>query len=193
MNRENIQRVRDAISGADPRKFNMGIWLGPYRADPGGRGVVDVYFVESGEKQHTDPECGTAACIAGWATAMRRQDEKKKLDFDLSPAHAQEWFGLDNGEAYKLFYGQGITGARANRLSEISQEEGVAVLDILLETGKVDWQEALDRVQKAVGQRRLDADLLARTAVASETLSATSLPEPVTAQTAPSLPVKNRN
>lgn len=73
------------------------------------------------------PECGTAACISGWAQL-------------LFPADADDVFGLESHEACELFMPRGWDDDKAYHL--YTRARAVAVLDHLINTGEVDWSVA---------------------------------------------------
>lgn len=78
--------------------------------------------------------CGTAACIAGFATAVSRGDVSAKIS-NLSTSDvkhiAQAFLGLDRERASQLFY---------HGPNDASPELAAAVLRNLAATGEVDWE-----------------------------------------------------
>ena len=134
MNKERIEivaKVLDNLAIRDPRAFNMGMWL----------------------SQRIENECGTVACIAGWAVAKKVESEGEQLvrmgggSFMTNkdcfvrsvPNVAQEWLGLDDDQAGELFHGSTAAGSGGARI-------GAACLRNLAATGVVDWHLATDTV-----------------------------------------------
>ena len=104
-------------------------------------------------------DCGTPACIAGWALALRLQSEGPELESMIDEyrvAHpevrerasimlgtemsiARDFLGLDNGRAKDLFHADGVSSFFWEK---IEPEAAVKVLQHLINTGKVDWSVA---------------------------------------------------
>jgi hypothetical protein len=123
MNKENILKVANAIENrAIPE---LGFNMGTFRDDINTRN--DLHDASGSH-------CGTVACIAGWAEAVRLNTSTFDNDGGV-PDRSQEYLGLDQDQADVLFYGFGGW----NDLTQISPDEAVAVLRHLAETGKVDW------------------------------------------------------
>jgi hypothetical protein len=122
MNIENILKVADAIEQASipDLGFNM----------------LDVHA--NGEfPDKTGRECGTTACIAGWALAVEGQPfHPFTVCQDATP-----FLGLTLKQANELYYAE---DAFDTLLSEIEPHHAVRVLRILAITGKVDWAGAMD-------------------------------------------------
>jgi hypothetical protein len=118
MNVENINRVADAIEAscapdAKPEiGFNMAWWYG--------RGYND----------QTGHNCGTTACIAGWAVLELGGD----IDRVSERVFATRAFDLDWEEAEELF-----TPVDPWPRNHIEAPHAVAVLRHLAKTGVVDW------------------------------------------------------
>ena len=95
------------------------------------------------DQQIYQKPCGTPGCIAGHAVIdagffLCPEDEdcfnEEGSSYEIEYT-ASKWFGLEEDEAYKLFsmhpmikYGKMAT-----------KEDAIAVLENLIETGKVDW------------------------------------------------------
>jgi hypothetical protein len=75
-------------------------------------------------------ECGTSACIAGWATAAFGEEGEDQDNLD-TPRVARERLGLSMEQADKLFY--------PKWLSDRTNTEAAQVLRTLAETGQVLW------------------------------------------------------
>lgn len=114
MNKENILKVADAIERhtIPDLGFNMGSW-------------VD-------RRAHEDKSghnCGTTACIAGWATAVAGGN-LAKLSISEVRDEAIAYLGVTRDQAFWLF--AGFRG-------DPEPPEAVATLRNLAETGKVNW------------------------------------------------------
>lgn len=104
-------------------------------------------------------ECQTAMCVAGWANALRMLDEGKDYkkivaaDTDGFMAHfnseeaACEWLGITYMEGRALFYLESHYGPSKYAFDKIAPEKrkiaGIRVLEILRDTGVVDWDQAI--------------------------------------------------
>jgi hypothetical protein len=102
-------------------KFNMGEWL---------------FDLEMEEPLHhlnesTNPECGTAGCLAGHVVIM-----DQAMEVDIS-AYAQETLGLSDREARYMFMGGWINGD----LSFIGIDETIEYLDGVIKTGSVLYRD----------------------------------------------------
>lgn len=119
INVENILRVADAIEHHSIP--DLGFNMFDYTMDAGDL----AHFGVSDMSGHN---CGTTACIAGWALAVR--DEGKLPDVEDYHAEAANFLELPlrTSEALFLHWNDGTTPA-----------EAVAVLRHLAATGEVDW------------------------------------------------------
>lgn len=117
--RDRVIRLRDFLAELPDERFDMGTW--------------GAYDVGTKKLQH---DCGTAACIGGWAERLfgRATDE---------PEAACASLGLDPCQGEALFYPPGHNSGR------YTKARAVAVLDHLLATsdpgtvnGVVDWSVA---------------------------------------------------
>lgn len=130
MNRENIQKVRDYIAELEPSQFRMDQWAD--QLDANGESMLIDFAQRDSLLRH---DCGTCACIGGWTMALLGEGK-----ITMSSEAAGALLGLGKNEATCLFYPAYI----ANReWGKITPEQGVRVLDHLLETGKVDWSVAV--------------------------------------------------
>jgi hypothetical protein len=125
MNKENILKVADAIESATLAKEH-GI----------GFNMVSFYDDSGADSDHTEYECCTVACIAGWAAIMSDGYEtvRSLTPSDISK-EAQNYLGLSLCEADDLFC---ASGTRVD-MDDITQTDAVKVLRHLAETGDVDW------------------------------------------------------
>jgi hypothetical protein len=157
MNRDHVQRTRDLIASRKPEQIKMETW---YTFD-----------------NDVNPTlCGTAGCIAGWATlAMAVEAGNGALVFEkddnygnfggwkdnvyhrfdikgirdgIGRSSGEEYLDLDDGTAIELFHAGSLPGSSSffyqNYATPQEQKDAVLrVLDILLETGEVDWPRAV--------------------------------------------------
>lgn len=107
--RERVAYLRDFLRTLPPERFDM--------ADCGA-GVWE------------DPECGSPACMGGWARTLFYPPSA--LYRSLRDVGVER-LGLDGDQAATLFYGAG---------SATTPAQAVAVLDHYLVTGKIDWAVA---------------------------------------------------
>jgi len=73
--------------------------------------VMDHFFSDAQNLSKLDipraiPNCGTAACIAGWVTAisLRKSPRDTQMDATFASDYAQDILGLSNNEVLRLFY-----------------------------------------------------------------------------------------
>jgi hypothetical protein len=105
--RDRILRLRDFLEGLPAEKFDMRVWT---------NGQVH--------------ECGTPACIGGWASRLRGEF--------MDPTRVGKWLGLSVDDARNLFgvtYFEDRTTANFNATTA----DAVRVLDHYLSTGRIDW------------------------------------------------------
>ncbi len=121
MNVENILKVADAIEqhSIPDLGFNMydyAINLASY-----GEGIAD----------NSGHNCGTTACIAGWAVAVRdNTSEIERSDFF---DEARDYLELTERQAHSLFLG--------NMSPKTTPAQAVKVMRNLAETGVIDWDK----------------------------------------------------
>lgn len=127
MNRENILKVADAI--AQHSIPNLGFNMAWIYAE------ANLY-----NPDQSGTNCGTTACIAGWAYAVehggRIPDLPEEVEIKAADA-ASKFMGLPPRKSDDLFYPFG----HKERLA-IEPSQAVAVLRHLAETGEVDWSIA---------------------------------------------------
>lgn len=121
MNKEALLTVADVIENQSLNsvKFDM------------------CYFNSDAAASVREPDCGTTACIAGYALAYYDPKFYKRVGLGETTGHsrAQELLGLSEAESDDLFYAFG-----ANQdLADITAERAVAVLRSAVETGRIDW------------------------------------------------------
>lgn len=127
MNVENILKVADAIEQHSIAElgFNMGLF----------QGFGGQFY------DHTGHNCGTTACIGGWANAI--QSKTLVEAGDLTEADARNFLGLSPAKASDLFYArnypENLISPDEDYFIGITAEQAVATLRHLAATGKVDW------------------------------------------------------
>lgn len=133
VNRENILKVADAIENHSIKwlGFNMASWFDADARHPWS------------PKDNTNHNCGTVACIGGWAgvLAMGKKTEKSaaKALANLNETRIHEFLGLETEVARSLFLpSHKVVG----KWSDITPAQAVRVLRHLAETGKVNWRKA---------------------------------------------------
>lgn len=113
--RANMIRLRDFLKTLPPNKFNMD--------DPGVS--TDAYR----------GECGSAACIGGWARALFAVHT-------LSLHRVGDVLGLRDDQSSDLFYPYGREMSDGRSPFRAAPRHAVRVLDHYLATGKIDWSVA---------------------------------------------------
>lgn len=162
MNLANIDRVIEAIRNEDT--FSMAFHVAPYESVIA-VGDIPAQMIEA----RANKGCGTIACIAGWANIL---DNRPITDIDSIEQNAAEFMEIDNlPNATDLFYCEGtpITdvvlkpGAVSSEdmifdrvvsrnllgswsLECVTSGEAIRALEILKETGKIDWDRAVMEV-----------------------------------------------
>lgn len=124
VNAENILKVADAIE---------------VHAVPGLGFNMDFLYTSGQEAAGADllgvENCGTVACIAGWAGIVI----EGKASFRI----AREAFGLSESDALRLFYATNHPDARTGEygpLFRIQPDQAVRTLRHLAATGEVSWE-----------------------------------------------------
>lgn len=110
MNKERMLELANIIENAPPKQFHLGSWFGIYKENSFGRNrwsplsYYDGKWDEIVSGSKNEISCGTTACVAGWAIAMK---------YDFNPTHtpqeeigreAAEYLGLTEDQMYRLFY-----------------------------------------------------------------------------------------
>lgn len=85
-------------------------------------------------------ECGTVACIAGWAGVLARRDGDAKPSVYFSMDDAEEWLGLSETQGPCLFL-DGI-GSRTPRADAIAAIQ--SMLDNPADDALPIWPEVVD-------------------------------------------------
>ena len=100
--RDRLIQLRDFLASVPPKEFSYITW-----------------------------DCGTSACIGGWAGRLFGLSHDESFSTPVA-----ELLGLSGEQARELFFDAPIEWP-------ITEKHAVAVLDHLLATGTVDWSVAL--------------------------------------------------
>jgi hypothetical protein len=133
MNIGNILKVADAIEQASVPNvgFNMTAWISeasPEMPDRSGR------------------NCGTVACVAGWATIVALGRETDDSPWDVG----QSFLELDAPTAGDLFLPNYDTEDKRHAMTSATPADAARVLRNLAITGKVDWEAAMKPADPAM-------------------------------------------
>lgn len=130
MNIKHINRVIASIKGEVKRTEDLGLNMNAFITDKG-----------PSLRDHSGRNCGTTACIAGHAYVLAHGSRKPNTAARNRPSsniiipEARKYLDLDNHTTHNLFYGVGA----GKSLRNITAEEVIITLEILKETGEVDW------------------------------------------------------
>ena len=80
-------------------------------------------------------DCGTPACVAGYAASLSDDPECQLMDVFET---AQAYLGLDRETAVDLFFGDGDT---IDELNYLQPQDAADTLRKLAETGEVSWRQ----------------------------------------------------
>lgn len=131
--RNHLQAVKDGTDG--PVGFNMRVWT-PTKAVIDGFGGLERVYAD-----HSGHDCGTVCCIAGHVALLEGYNTGPNAPrlYDLEVEHfARDYLGLDEWSSNRLF-----APGFAYNIRNITLGDALRVIDHAIETGTVDWQEAL--------------------------------------------------
>ena len=128
MNRENILAVADAIEkhSIPDLGFNM------------------AGFHAEGWEDLSQHNCGTTACIGGYATILLNGGGEYRT---IPDGKIADWLGVPIETAEALFYATGVDYG-PQWFEKVTPSQAVSVLRHLAETGEVDWDRALAEPSK---------------------------------------------
>lgn len=126
MNRERIQILRDHLASLPDDRFDIRFWF----TDDQGEPHTDIHRSVFDPKEVVN-ECGTAACIGGWAFALFMSEVF--VDNENFIDQLASLMALTVEEAGELFMPDGHHAGIQTR------EDAIRTLDHLLETGEVVW------------------------------------------------------
>jgi hypothetical protein len=112
MNIERLTQLRDVLAALPDERFDMSTF-GP----------------ESSQLLHN---CGTVACIAGWAAAIFAEP-------GITDGAAARTLNLDPDLAHDLFFADDHPLKETDGLEAITRSDAVKTLTHLIETGEVKW------------------------------------------------------
>lgn len=144
MNIENIRKIIDWIKKDGGKHLLMSTFID--NLDENGKGL------NNGGEELKFLDCKTAFCIAGTANLLRVESIDPswngfQLDRHFSDVDkAAEWMGISDDQASDLFYMNGIISRNSfDQLSPaIRARAAKIVLETLIETGKIRWDEAIN-------------------------------------------------
>jgi deoxyribodipyrimidine photolyase-like uncharacterized protein len=138
MHVEKILKLADFLETVPDERFNMNYFF---------RGTDHDYryIIENGGS------CGTAACVAGWASIRFKEEALSLLTPTLGLETAvKQILDLTWGEVDRLFYG----GEARRYLWTLTRKQAISVLRHFARTGTVDWKRF-----DAEGRERESADV----------------------------------
>lgn len=143
LNLPNLTILRDTIQTMDPSRFAMEAWS---RNSDG-----DAMATRAEMIRH---DCGTAACIGGWAEVLFVAKDDDINIGTSEDAEIAEALGLSLDQANDLFFPlTAIKEAGFNtNYEQLTQAQAVDVLTHLMETGEVDWLRVVRRDFTEVNQ-----------------------------------------
>jgi len=124
MNKENIQKLIDVL-----------------KSEEGLKGVTFDMATFYGE----DEICGTVACIAGHAALLTDPNAFTPRRAGTAYNIARSWLDISVEQANKLFYALNFPGS----IFDITEDQAVAALEHLRDTGEVDWVAAVRKADEA--------------------------------------------
>lgn len=127
--RDRMIQLRDFLETLPPERFDMSNYYIVTLT-----GNVPAHWFER-PTEVVAADCGTSACICGWASVLRAPKEP------FSEDKTAKWLGLNGHEAHALFYPPGYS-RDVKEYRPYTRTQAVAVLDHYLATGKIDWSVA---------------------------------------------------
>lgn len=100
-------KLADLIENADKDQFHLGCWFGQIDAETGEWDTGGKSSGEIGEYFSQEPNqltCGTTACIAGWAVAMKYEFDEDLYIEDYVENEAKRYLDLTERQADRLFF-----------------------------------------------------------------------------------------
>ena len=110
MNKEKMLRLADVLENIQEQQFEMDSWISHKVEAVSSTGrqywIKDPQYSMFDGKQLEPLDCGTACCIAGWATAIENNFQPIELNMNgLSiEERAKYWLELTDDEARNLFF-----------------------------------------------------------------------------------------
>lgn len=153
MNKKNLQALIDHLEKMPGKAFNLSSW---YTGPPSGgawdqlplgrRAAKSLISKQEDAETH---QCGTAACIGGYAALLAVSKGEAKGGEQIQPV-ATRWLGFSPGTLRALFIPRSMhdldrrleTNEIPVSYSDVKRKHAVKVLKHLLDTGLIDWSKA---------------------------------------------------
>lgn len=97
MNKERMLLLAELLETIKPHKFNLETWVSVYDEECNWHSSPDYVDLSA-------YNCNSAACVAGWAVAMKNDLTVDDLQCRTVEEEAIEYLGLNYREAQHLFY-----------------------------------------------------------------------------------------
>lgn len=97
MNKERMLLLAELLETIKPHKFNIETWISEYDEACDWHSSPDYVDLSA-------YNCNSAACVAGWAVAMKNDLTVNQLSCRTVEEEATEYLGLNYREAQHLFY-----------------------------------------------------------------------------------------
>lgn len=98
MNKERMILLADLLDSIKPEKFNITYWTSDYNPDE------DQHYFQDDIADLSVYNCNSAACIAGWAVAMKNDLQVNDVRIDHIEEIAKNYLDLSHEESQRLFY-----------------------------------------------------------------------------------------
>ena len=128
MNRDRIKGLIVQLGKIPRSKFNMGSWLSGRWSR-----LTNPNPNPIGLEKH---QCGTSACIAGWAMLMYSD---RPEDGGTALRQGQDLLGLTSLQANSLFLAYLPNDSGQVPIGNITNKQAINTLERLLATGEVRW------------------------------------------------------
>jgi hypothetical protein len=92
---------------------------------------------------HSSRGCGTVACIAGHAAVLALNGGRPLNKWDVFDI-ASDYLGIRRLDQNELFYAYSLPNGS---LGKIHPEQAIRALEILRDTGEIDWQTAISSTE----------------------------------------------
>lgn len=127
LNKENLAKVRDLIAEHhDQFNYNRLIHSNKWT----GRTIIGN--VNEVQLQLLSGDCGTHACVAGWASSLSLLEHDKPMSFTDIEVEAQRYLGLNNKEAAFLFWLYPLYKMPRRDLEQATHLEAIKRLNFLI-------------------------------------------------------------
>lgn len=164
MNLANMNRLIDHLKKVPRDAFDMGEWFSrvissddPLRDEyseissysEGEEVIFEIHPAWAAEvltkQEGPGPyDCNTVACIAGHAALLATAETKHRPE-DIE-YYAQDWLGLTNEQATRLFTPFGLTLPEGCHYDDVTPQIAARACEHLRDTGEVDWWGAFSKL-----------------------------------------------